>query len=229
MRDRMLRMKRAFGAAYPADRAAGLAGVPLSTLYYWTRTGLWTPAVSATKEMRWSYADVLALRLVDWLRHEKGEEFSATSMHKIRRALSRIEQLGERLEAQGCRVWVDRKGGIMIGEQEEGFVPLPPGMAQRALDLGEVDLLAAFKSPSGREGPDLRMPRPTLRIVPGKLAGEPHVHETRVPTATVAALVRRGFATTQVVELYADVSEQSVLEAVDLEDQIRRNAGSIAA
>lgn len=222
-------MKRTFGAAYPADRAAGLAGVPLSTLYYWTRTGLWTPSVSSIKEMRWSYADLLGLRLIDWLRHEKGDEFSKTSMHKIRRALSRIEQLGERLEAQSCRVWVDRMGGIRIGDEEEGFIPLAPGMAQRALDLGEVDLLAAFKSPSGREGPDLQQPRPTLRIMPGKLAGEPHVHATRVPTAAVAALVRRGFAPAQIIELYADVSEQAVLDAVDLEDQIRRNAGPIAA
>lgn len=228
-RDRILLVKRIFGAAYPADRAAGLAGVPLTTLYYWTRTGLWTPSVSATKEMRWSYSDVLALRLIDWLRHEKGEEFSATSMHRIRRALAQMEELGERLESRRCRVWVDRRGGIMIGEERAGFVPLPPGMAQRALDLGEVDLLAAFTSPVGCEGPDLRRPRPTLRIVPGKLAGEPHIEDTRVPTTSVAALIRRGFATAQVLELYADVREQSVLEAVDLEDQIRRNSESVAA
>lgn len=222
-------MKRTFGAAYPADRAAGLAGVPLSTLYYWTRTGLWTPSLSASKEMRWSYADVLGLRLIDWLRHEKGEEFSPTSMHKIRQAFARVQQIGERLETETCRIWVDRKGGIMIGDAEEGFVPLPPGMAQRALDLGEVDLLAAFRTPSGREAPDLRKPRPTLRIVPSKLAGEPHVQETRIPTISVAALIRRGFALAQVLELYTDVSEQSVLEAVSLEDQLRRNAGSVAA
>lgn len=221
--------RQAHGAAYPAERAAGLAGVPLSTLHYWTRTGLWIPSVSAVKEKRWSYSDVLALRLIDWLRHKKGEEFPATTIHKIRRGFAKIERLGESLEAESCRVWVDRKGRIHIGEESEGFVPLPPGMAQRAFDLGEVDLLAAFTSPSGRVGPDLRRPRPTLRIIPGKLAGEPHVQQTRVPTSGLAAMVRRHFGPEQILELYPGLTEISIAEAIELEDQILRNSGSVAA
>ncbi len=223
-----------FGAAYPAERAAGLAGVPVSTLYYWTRTGLWTPSVSHEKEMRWSYTDVLALRLIDWLRQEKtgaveDERFRATSIHKIRKQLTKVERLGDRLEAEICRVWVDRKGGIRIGEDSDGFVPLPPGMAQRALDLGEVDLLGAIVTPSGRSGPDLRRPRPTLRIIPGKLSGEPHVEATRVPTTSLAALIARGFSARQVLKLYPDLSKDAIEEAVDLEDQIKHNSGTLAA
>lgn len=217
------------GAAYPAERAAGLAGVPLSTLHYWTRTGLWTPSVSPIKEKRWSYADILALRLIDWLRRPKDEMFPATTIHRIRREFAKIESLGERLESATCRVWIDRKGGIRIGDASEAFVPEPPGLAQRSLDVGEVDLLGAFASSSGVTGPDLRRPRPTLRIIPGKLAGEPHVLETRVPTSMLAALARRYFETTQILELYPGLSETAVLEAVELEDQILRNSGSLAA
>lgn len=217
------------GAAYPAERAAGLAGVPLSTLHYWTRTGLWTPSVSPVKEKRWSYADILALRLIDWLRRPKEEKFPATTIQRIRREFARVESLGERLESATCRVWIDRKGGIRIGDASDAFVPQLPGHAQRSLDLGEVDLLAAFSSSSGAIGPDLRRPRPTLRIVPGKLAGEPHVEETRVPTSMLAALSRRHFKIVQILELYPGLSEAAIIEAVELEDQILRNSGSLAA
>lgn len=130
---------------------------------------------------------------------------------------------------EACRVWVDRKGGIMIGDRSEGFVPLPPAMAQRAFDLGEVDLLAAFTSPSGRQGPDLRRPRPTLRIIPGKLAGEPHVQGTRIPTVALAALIRRGLQPQRLLEAYPGLMEISIAEAVELEDQILLNSGSVAA
>lgn len=221
--------KQAHGAAYPAERAAGLAGIPLSTLHYWARTALWVPSVSAVKEKRWSYADVLALRLIDWLRHEKNESFPATTVQRIRKEFAKIEQLGERLETESCRVWVDKRGGIRLGDQGDAFVPLPPGMAQRALDLGDVDLLAAFSSPSGRVGPDLRRPRPTLRIIPGKLAGEPHVQETRIPTIGLASMMRRHFEPDQIMELYPGISRVSIQEAVELEDQILSNSGYLAA
>ena len=34
-----------------------------------------------------------------------------------------------------------------------------------------------------RFSPDLLEPRPLLRIIPGKLHGEPHVLDTRIPSA----------------------------------------------
>jgi hypothetical protein len=57
--------------AYPADRAAALSGVPLSTVHYWSRNGVLVPSVSAERVKLWSYADLLALRTIYWLRHEK--------------------------------------------------------------------------------------------------------------------------------------------------------------
>jgi hypothetical protein len=47
--------KRPLLAAYDAPRAASLAGVPRSTLYYWARVGIWMPTVSRSRQMRWSY------------------------------------------------------------------------------------------------------------------------------------------------------------------------------
>jgi MerR HTH family regulatory protein len=57
--------------AYPADRAAALSGVPKSTLHYWARQEILVPSLSAEKVKLWSYADLMALRTIYWLRQRK--------------------------------------------------------------------------------------------------------------------------------------------------------------
>jgi len=216
-------------AAYPADRAAGLAGIPPSTLHYWSRSGIWTPSVSQTRVKLWSYADLLGLRLIDWLRREKPDlEIPRTSMHKIRRALTSLESFGERLEARSLRVSVDRRGGILLGLDDGVFVPLGGGFAQGLIGTA-VDLLDVFDSSSGIRAPNLIAPRPTLRIVPGKLSGEPHVLDTRIPTNIVAAMAERGFGTPEIVRLYPALSSRNVAEAIDLESQLRAVLHPVAA
>jgi DNA-binding transcriptional MerR regulator len=57
--------------AYTADRAAALAGVPLSTVHYWARNEILIPSVSPTKVKMWSYTDLMGLRTIYWLRQRK--------------------------------------------------------------------------------------------------------------------------------------------------------------
>lgn len=216
-------MKR-LGAAYSTERVAGLAGVPARTVYYWAKTGLWTPSVSAEREMTWSYADLLALRLFAWLRTPKEAlDVKATSLRRIREALDHVEALGDKLEAEMCFVWVDHGGGLHIGEQDTGFRPAQPGLAQGELDIGPVDLLAAHTTAEGRHLSDLRRPRELLRIVPGKLAGEPHVVDTRIPSSALFGLIERGLTREAVSEMY-EVAPAVVQQAVDYEHEIRGHA-----
>ena len=86
-----------------------------------------------------------------------------------------------------------------------------------------LDLLAPFGDGSA-VGPDLRRPRPLLRIVPGKCSGEPHVQETRLTTLTLAALFDRGYDLEGVALLYPDEPREALLQALDLE----RHLGSAA-
>jgi uncharacterized protein (DUF433 family)/DNA-binding transcriptional MerR regulator len=219
-----------FAAAYPAARAASLAGVPLSTLHYWSRHGIWTPSVSTIRPKRWSYADLLALRLIDWLRTDKPSiHVPRTSMAKIRRALAVVEDLGEQLVEQTVTVSVDRRGGVVLRVREEVFVPLPRGLVQGLIDRAGIDLVEAFHGHGGIRGPNLTRPRPTLRIIPGKLSGEPHVVDTRIPTSAVAALAAAGLGPSEVVALYPDLTLDNVEEALDLEGQLERNLRPIAA
>lgn len=214
--------------AYPADRAAALAGIPKSTLHYWARTELVVPSVSRSKLKRWSYADLLELRLVDWLRHDKpgDPKIGKTSIYRIRQTLERADELGQRLYDHGLEVWVDHDGNLIFEGLEGLHIPLGKGIAQGLVDT-KVDLVRPFEA-HGVRGPDLVRPRSSLRIVPGKLSGEPHVEETRIPTQMLAALSRRGLEPGQIVELYPPLDIENVQQALDLEVQLEHNLRAVA-
>ncbi|MGK2959094.1 MAG: hypothetical protein ACSLFB_12010 [Acidimicrobiales bacterium] len=61
----------AFDGCYNARRTAALSGVPRSTVYDWALKGVVVPSISPEREKLWSYADLMALRIVSWLRHPK--------------------------------------------------------------------------------------------------------------------------------------------------------------
>ncbi len=218
----------ASSGAYPADRAAALAGIPKSTLHYWARTELVVPSISSSKLKRWSYADLLLLRLIDWLRQDKPPDLkiAKTSIRRIRQTLARAEDLGEHLMSEGFEVYVDQGGGLVFGGKLGLHIPLGHGIAQGRLDT-KVDLVRPFEA-HGLHGPDLVQPRASLRIVPGKLSGEPHVEQTRIPTQMLAALSRRGFGPARIVDLYPALRIESVEEALDLERQLERNLQAVA-
>src|SRR5437867_2712400 len=91
--------------AFEGRRAAALAGVPLSTVYYWARSGIWPPTSPNNRPKLWSYSDLLALRLIDWLRRAKDDfRVPHTRMSEIRRMLESVEDLGEELRSDSVRV-----------------------------------------------------------------------------------------------------------------------------
>jgi uncharacterized protein (DUF433 family) len=215
----------AFDGCYEARRAAALSGVPKSTVYDWARKGVVVPSISPEREKLWSYADLMALRIVSWLRHPKGPAGSQrppSAMHHVRAALGQLERLGLDLwdgrEGRSPLV-VDRSGEIFIVEDDDA------SDVRGQLVAGELlDLLGPFDSGDGSRGPDLRRPRPHLQIVPGKCAGEPHVEGTRLTTTAIAALVDRGFTIDDLARLYPDEPPSGFAEAIDLE----RSLGTLA-
>lgn len=221
---------RAFDGCYETRRAAALSGVPLSTIYYWARTGVVAPSISQERPKLWSYADLMGLRIVYWLRHPKGAEgdrLPASPMAEVRRALQRVDAAGLELWSPGPDVpgpsplRVDRQGRIYV----RGLDGVVDAEGQGVLDPDALDLLGVF-AVDGCQGPDLRAPRDRLRIVPGKVAGEPHVAGTRVTTPALAALHTRGYPLEVIAELYPDLDREAIAEALDLEDEL---ADSVAA
>lgn len=197
---------------YEAERAAALAGVPRSTLYHWARTGLIVPSISPEREKLWSYRDLLTLRLVRWLRTPKDDlGIARTTMTEVRELLEKIGKDLWRLDHAGRDVptiLVERDGTVVLDQQPRTAL----GGQTYLLDDDQLDLFAPFET-----GVDLRVPRPRLRIVPGKVSGEPHLAGSRLTTRTVAALGERGFAASQIIELYPHEDPDALEEALELE------------
>ena len=207
----------AFEGCYDARRTAALSGVPRSTVYDWARKGVVVPSISPEREKLWSYADLMALRIVSWLRHPKGLDGDlrpASAMKHVREALVQLDEQGLDLWDGGAGaspLYVDPTGQIVIVTPEATHDLSGQGRLSEWLDL-----LGVFEGTDGF-GPDLRRPREHLRIVPGKVAGEPHLDGSRLTTVTVAALVGRGYTLVDVARLYPDEPRQGREEAIDLE------------
>jgi len=217
---------------YEATRAAALSGVPLTTVYYWAKTGVVVPSISPTRQKLWSYADLMALRIVSWLRHPKDMDHGvvpATAMQDVREALAFLDREGIDLwrpdAAQDDPLLVDRTGKVWV-RTPDGVLTDHRGRSMLALEAECLRLLAPY-SVSNWEGPDLLRPRPSLRIVPLKVAGEPHVAGSRITSRSLSALSRRGFAPRAIAAMY-DLDEESVEEALDLERQLAVGTRSAA-
>lgn len=208
---------------YEAGRAAALSGVPLSTVYWWARKGIVVPTVSPVREMLWSYSDLMALRIVSWLRHPKehdsGTPLPSSPMPKVRRALAALERLNldpwDDDVAGRSPLRVDRAGDILVVHGRE---VLTLDDQPTLLPADVLDLTGPFSEAGGR-GPDLLRPRPHLRIVPARVAGEPHIERSRLTTQTLAALAARGYGSKQIAAMY-DEPVAVVDEAIDLEKQL---------
>jgi uncharacterized protein (DUF433 family) len=221
----MRRVVSVFEGCYEASRAAALAGVPLSTVYDWNRKHVVVPTVSSERPMYWSYADLMALRIVYWLRHPKDRPEAtvpASPMGAVRDALIQLDKAGIDIWSAGeygghtTPLLVDRSGRIHVAESGS----LRTLKRQQVMpDL--LDLLGPFDATGDdTSGPDLRRPRPHLRIVPRKVSGEPHLARSRLTTRTVVALADRGFDLAQIHQLYPDEDIDGLREAIELEHSL---------
>ena len=211
------RMQAALAGCYDAGRAAALSGVPKSTVYYWARREVVIPTVSPSRQKLWSYADLMALRIVYWLRHPKQgkmDRVPASPMSQVREAL-------EELERRNLDIWADNgQPGSPLRVDRDGRVYLTDGWSagvrgQMSL-VSVLDLLGPFED--GRHhGPDLIRPRPDLRIIPGKVSGEPHLIDSRITTRSVAALYKRVRDLNAVVALYPEIAPETIRQAIELE------------
>ena len=213
------RLKAAYVGCYEAPRAAALSGVPVATVYRWARTGILEPSVSPTRIKLWSYADLMALRIVYWLRHPKtghSGEVPASPMSNVRWALDELEQRrldiwADSTKQQGSPLRVTVSGEIILMDEvdviQQGTQQALPGM---------LNLLGPFDYGESK-APDLLRPRPHLCIVPGKVSGEPHIEGSRITSQVIAALYNRTHSVQTISEMYPGFSTVHFEEAVDLE------------
>ncbi len=177
-----------------------------------------TPAISAVGTKLWSYADLMALRIVYWLRHPKKAgpaEVTAGPMSEVRKALEILDRMDldiwDESRSGQTPLQVDPRGRIHIASGESVTTT---GRRQVRADF--LDILGPFDGPSA-QGPDLIRPRPLLRVIPGKVSGQPHLLDSRITTRTIASLHQRFGDVDRVVALYPHQQERALVEAIDLE------------
>jgi uncharacterized protein (DUF433 family)/DNA-binding transcriptional MerR regulator len=204
--------------AYDTRRAAALSGVPASTLNYWARTRFYEPSVApGPRDRLWSWNDLVALRLFDWLRRPKGaEEYGKTPTQKIREALDEIREMGFPQGEVHWAITIDAAGRIYVVTGAGGAVRATPGR-QAAME-GVLDLVKPYKDAA----PDLLEPRPLLRILPGKLHGEPHILRTRIPSEAVYGLHKEGYSLPEIAEMFPGASSEGFQQAIEFERGLER-------
>jgi uncharacterized protein (DUF433 family) len=122
--------------------------------------------------------------------------------------------------AKGDVYWtvtIDAAGRLYVDTAEGGAVRARPGRQAAMADV--LDLV----EPYNNAGPDLLKPRPLLRILPGKLHGEPHILRTRIPSATVYGLHKEGYSLPEIAEMFPGASAEGFQQAIDFERGLERH------
>ena len=139
----------------------------------------------------------------------------ASPMNRVRGALAELDE-------RGFDIWDDSSGDLssplrvdVSGKIWLDVDGVPVYEGQAALP-GSLDLLGPFDL-ADRNGPDLRRPRPNLRIVPGRVSGEPHLAGSRITTLSAAALYQNLGDLAAVAELYPGFSVEVFRDAVEFE------------
>lgn len=200
---------------YEASRASQLSGLPERTVYDWAHNRILVPDSPRARPIRWSYRDLVYLRLLARLR----------SLGMRRDMASARVSLVRRAAAGGDvdEVRLTNRGLFLPGETHDRLSG--EAVFEDLVELTErFDLLEPVEGVStGRLwGPNLIKPSDHTFISPWVLGGEPCIDGSRVPTASVLALVEmRGLSTDDVLVLYPQLTSAGVAEAVSLERRLR--------
>jgi uncharacterized protein (DUF433 family) len=196
-----------------------LSGISPRTLRHWAHTGFYRPSISpAPRDYLWSWTDLLALRAIDWLRRKKVEaQAPRASSHRIREALRELVKDG--LPPHKLRDLTVSGDGQLVFCSSDGH-ELSTDLEHQGTSPRFLKLVAPYED----RGPDLLEPRPLLRIIPGKLHGEPHIVRTRISTAVLYSLAMMDYPSDDILEMYPDVVPAALAQALDLEQQLHRAA-----
>lgn len=205
--------------AFPVPIASALSGATPRQLSYWrkpTRAAppLLVPAAKRSGRYLYSWADVVALRALVYLRQEK-------SLHKIRGAVARLRELHAGEWEHLSRYQLVRTGNSILVKTPEGEI-LDLERSPGAI-LDEVlleDVLAPFSTAEGYEVPSLSRPRPHLAVDPNVLSGYPVIAGSRVPFDAVAGLAEDGAKAADVVAIYPSVNPAAVADARSFARQV---------
>lgn len=204
---------------YSTSQVSRLARVPLRTLYEWKQRGIIIPSVEVLNEQDdvvdegYSYADMTIIKI---MRAASGGRLELKSLQATLRHL--FERLGD--PSQG---WADANvylvGNRVYAEKpDEWDVTVATQFGQkadRALFGDMFSVLRELEEPGAILIPEEY--RPYVQINPDVMGGEPVVKHTRVPTAVLAMLRKKGKTLAELARLYQTIPRKLIEQAIQYE------------
>ena len=209
--------------AFPVPIASVLSGASVDQLAYWRKRTpsappLLVPEAKRSGRFLYSWADVVALRSIVYLRQEK-------SLPRVRRAVELLRTLeADEWEHLARYTLISTRSSILVRTPSGQLLDLEQQPGTVVSESLMRDVLAPFKTRDGRDVPDLENPRRLLTVNPRVLAGYPVITGTRVPFDVVAGLAEDGVPTAEIIEMYPSVNPESVSDAQDFAEQVARAA-----
>lgn len=203
---------------YSTRQVSRLAGVPLRTLYEWKRRKIIRPSLQLVQhdlvaDEGYSYADLTLIRIIKALR-DKQLDFDSAGI-----ALRHLyERLGppdrgwanEHVYVVGNRIYVDRPDEWAVTDGTE--------LGQKVMEVLFGDLFDELRETD--EGASIIVPpqfRKYVQVKPNVMGGEPTIRNTRIPTATVVALLETYKNVRRLAKFYPKVSEEQLTKAIEYE------------
>jgi uncharacterized protein (DUF433 family)/DNA-binding transcriptional MerR regulator len=214
---------RLLPVAFSVPIASVLSGASVDQLAYWRKqtasaAPLLVPGTKRSGRYLYSWADVVALRSIVYLRQEK-------SLPRIRRAVGLLRAVeADEWEHLARYTLISTKASILVRTPSGELLDLEHQPATVVSEVLMRDVLAAFTTRDGRDVPALENPRRLLTVNPRVLAGYPVIAGTRVPFDIVAGLAEDGVPAAEIVEMYPSVDPASVADARAFAEQVAKAA-----
>jgi uncharacterized protein (DUF433 family) len=214
---------------YSTAQVSRLARIPLSTLYEWRRRGIIRPSLELIQagmlaHEGYSYSDLTLVRIIKALR-DKHLDFdsAAKAIYHLYERLGPPDRgwANERVYVVGNRIYVDRPDEWEITDATE--------LGQKVMEVFFGDLFDELRE--GDEEASIIVPpqfRKYVQVRPEVMGGEPVIRDTRVPTATLVALLAK-HDIAELKKLYKRIPPEKIDKAIEYERYLDRMAGAAVA
>lgn len=202
---------------YPPDLAAALSGATPAQLSHWRRKPpVLEPTYREGMRVYYSFADVVALRSLVYLREQEG-----LSLQAIRKAINNAKGLGKNEHLSEYK-FVKLGDTIVLAHGAEAIDVLKkPGNYVVATLF---DVFDRFNSNRTGEVLPLRQPVSGVSIRSEVCSGYPVIEGTRVRYDQVSSLIVDGVAPEEIREFYPSVSASGAVGAKKFADYVSERA-----
>lgn len=207
---------------YSTAQVSRLARIPVSTLYEWRRRSIIRPSLElieggSVADEGYSYSDLTLVRIIKALR-DKHLDFdsAATALRHMYERLGPPDSgwVNERVYVLGNRIYVDRPDPYAVTDATQlGQKVMETLFGNLFEELREMDKEASIIVP-----PQFRK---YVQVKPEVMGGEPVIRDTRIPTATIVALLAN-HDIAELKKLYRRIPPEKIDKAIEYEQYLDR-------